>query len=48
MPEIVSTPSDIGIWEVAHMKGGFAWSKLFEKPPRTPVKGGGASDPGKQ
>ena len=32
-PELVSTPSDVGIWEVSHeMKGKFTWKRLFQDP----------------
>ncbi|EFN56231.1 expressed protein [Chlorella variabilis] len=48
-PEICSTPSDVGIFEVAHNKcrnadGTFSWRKFFfEAPgrPTTPRNGGG-------
>ena len=36
MPELVGTPSDIGIWETAHDlktdSGRFQWSRLFQDP----------------
>lgn len=34
LPEMVSTPSDIGIWEVAHdlPKGKWEWKRLFQDP----------------
>lgn len=33
VPELVSTPSDIGIWEVSHeMRGKFSWRRLFQDP----------------
>lgn len=32
MPEICMTPSDVGIYEVPHMKGKFTFKKLFQNP----------------
>lgn len=43
-PEMVSTPTDVGIWEVSHDMpdgGKFSWSKLFSsaQQPKSPLKG---------
>jgi hypothetical protein len=44
-PEMVSTPTDVGIWEVSHDMpdgGKFSWSKLFSsaQQPKSPLKKG--------
>lgn len=43
-PEMVSTPTDVGIWEVSHDMpdgGKFSWSKLFSSAqPKSPLKKG--------
>lgn len=37
MPEIVSTPTDIGIFEVSHENGrGFSFARLFRDPRESP------------
>lgn len=43
-PEMVSTPTDVGIWEVSHDMpdgGKFSWNKLFSsaQQPKSPMKG---------
>jgi len=34
MPEMVSTPTDVGIWEIGHgmRTGQFTWKRLFQDP----------------